>query len=492
MEKNREFAEDQNIVSWSSYQKNIYEHLKFTDKNIVITASPGSGKTTVLIECLNLIPKFKKTIFLSFSKAITKEIKSRVDDSIRVNTLHSLGSFYLHRSFSEKLKLVDNKYFYLALNKKHGNKKDNIKLAFEIQDIVKFIRLTLTALNNESVLEMCEKYELEFSDKSISKAISIIENIDPYDTKVIDFTDMLYLPVLQPQFIFEKFDYILVDEAQDLNACQIRFIENLMHSKTRIISCGDENQCIYGFSGSDITSFNKLKEKDNTVVLPLSISYRCPKLVVLEARHIYKDIEFFEKSQNGTVRRGEMHEIKEGDFVLCRNNLPLLKLFFQLIDRDIKASIIGKNIEEGLLHFIAPYHKIDKVQFLQELEETQFNLEHELITKGFSKPEKHPRYIVLKERIQLLELILSKIEKINLLERTICSIFDEEIDGVKLMSIHKSKGLENDRVFLLENYEGKKLLPSEYATLDWQKVQENNLLFVAITRAKKEFIYFDL
>jgi hypothetical protein len=51
--------------------------------------------------------------------------------------------------------------------------------------------------------------------------------------------------------------------------------------------------------------------------------------------------------------------------------------------------------------------------------------------------------------------------------------------------------LENERVFFIEVFCKKKLLPSEYAVLQWQKIQEDNLLFVTYTRAKQEFVFVE-
>jgi len=64
-------------------------------------------------------------------------------------------------------------------------------------------------------------------------------------------------------------------------------------------------------------------------------------------------------------------------------------------------------------------------------------------------------------------------------------IFSDDTRGIVLSTIHKSKGLENDRVFFLLP----ELLPSRFATMDWQLEQEENLRYVAITRAKKELVY---
>jgi DNA helicase II / ATP-dependent DNA helicase PcrA len=64
-------------------------------------------------------------------------------------------------------------------------------------------------------------------------------------------------------------------------------------------------------------------------------------------------------------------------------------------------------------------------------------------------------------------------------------IFKEEGEGIILSSIHKSKGLEANFVYLIR----KDLIPSKYATQEWSLIQERNLLFVAYTRAKESLIF---
>ena len=71
-------------------------------------------------------------------------------------------------------------------------------------------------------------------------------------------------------------------------------------------------------------------------------------------------------------------------------------------------------------------------------------------------------------------------------------IFEEKKDAIKLMTIHKSKGLENERVFLITKFDGMILQPWKYAKKSWELVQERNLMFVAYTRAKSELILFEI
>ena len=73
-------------------------------------------------------------------------------------------------------------------------------------------------------------------------------------------------------------------------------------------------------------------------------------------------------------------------------------------------------------------------------------------------------------------------------ERTIHkikAIFTDDIDGICLSTVHKVKGLEADRVFIVRP----DLLPMTTVTKGWQVQQEKNLEYVAITRARMELIY---
>jgi len=75
------------------------------------------------------------------------------------------------------------------------------------------------------------------------------------------------------------------------------------------------------------------------------------------------------------------------------------------------------------------------------------------------------------------------------LAANIDALFSDNRDGsvLTLATVHKSKGLEWDRVFILDP----KLMPSKYARQQWQLDQETNIHYVAITRARQELYYID-
>ena len=473
----------------SNHQKDVFETIATTNKHVSIEATAGSGKTSTILLSLKLIPKFKRTIFLSFSNTIVDELKSRVPSHVKAATLHSLG-FNFITTYYPGIRVDPNKYLKFSLDHYMAKNKEVFKKAYQIQDIANYIRMTLTKMDMDEVEKMCDRYDLDFTEETIEKSIQFIRN-DDYP-RTVDFADMIFYPAVKEDIIQDTFHTVFLDECQDLNNAQIMFAKNLLKENGRLISVGDSDQAIYSFSGADINSFKTLKSIPNTIELPLSISYRCARAIVDEARKISTKIMPAPNAKEGIVRWGEWDEIDEGDMVLCRNNAPLIDLYFNLIESGIKAKIIGKEIEEGIVKLAEQCMAPIKDRFINNMLDKLDEVVQSLIQKGVHSPQKHLRYANLSDKIDLLEIICNKVNSTAEIIPTIKSIFVEETEGVKLMTIHKSKGLENKRVFVMKHYKNKKLIPSQFATQKWQLDQEKNLEFVSITRAMDELVYFNL
>jgi superfamily I DNA/RNA helicase len=473
----------------SNHQKDVFETIATTNKHVSIEATAGSGKTSTILLSLKLIPKFKRTIFLSFSNTIVDELKSRVPSHVKAATLHSLG-FNFITTYYPGIRVDPNKYLKFSLDHYMAKNKEVFKKAYQIQDIANYIRMTLTKMDMDEVEKMCDRYDLDFTEETIEKSIQFIRN-DDYP-RTVDFADMIFYPAVKEDIIQDTFHTVFLDECQDLNNAQIMFAKNLLKENGRLISVGDSDQAIYSFSGADINSFKTLKSIPNTIELPLSTSYRCARAIVDEARKISTKIMPAPKAKEGIVRWGEWDEIDEGDMVLCRNNAPLIDLYFNLIESGIKAKIIGKEIEDGIIKLAEQCMAPIKDRFINNMLDKLDEVVQSLVQKGVHNPQKHLRYANLSDKIDLLEIICNKVNSTAEIIPTIKGIFVEETEGVKLMTIHKSKGLENKRVFVMKHYKNKKLIPSQFATQKWQLDQEKNLEFVSITRAMDELVYFNL
>lgn len=245
------------------------------------------------------------------------------------------------------------------------------------------------------------------------------------------------------------------------------------------------HNCIYGFAGADSNSFDRLRSVRDVVSLPLSVCYRCAKRIVEEAQKIVPHISYYSEAEEGEVKWGDLMSIQPGDWIICRNLKPLVQVCLWLLKNRIKSKIRGKDIGEGLLGLINKVGAKTLSGLAGGLKAQTILLEKKLRAKGIKSPSLHPKMEVLLQKIEVLELLSDEVTTVTQLKSVIEDMFTEEVKGILLSTIHKAKGLENDRIYFL----CPELLPSKYAVLPWQLAQEENLKYVAITRAKKSLIY---
>lgn len=245
-------------------------------------------------------------------------------------------------------------------------------------------------------------------------------------------------------------------------------------------------QAIYGFRGADSESLANIAKTFNAISLPLSISYRCPKKIVLEAQKYVSHIESHESAPEGEVEDYGTYApamFKSNDMVVCRNTAPLIKLAYKLISAKIPATIMGRDIGKGLVTLINKLKAKGIESLISKLNEWRAKETQRALGKD---PEADLSKIEDKYDIIMMFINHAGADTIPSLITAIENLFgDKAIDAVVLSTIHRAKGMEADRVFILDGW----LMPSKYARKPWQMIQENNLTYVAITRAKKSLFY---
>lgn len=243
---------------------------------------------------------------------------------------------------------------------------------------------------------------------------------------------------------------------------------------------------IYGFRGADVDSIPKIVEKLGATVLPLDITYRCPKSHVVCAQKFVPEIRAAPNAKEGKViseTYSDFYEaVQENDLVLCRNNSPLLSPCMNLIQQGRKASIRGREIGKDLISLI----KSLKAKNLDALYSAVEMWEADQFVK-YKQKNQNPQAIEDKAQCLLILINGAGVDNVSELIKYIETLFSDDKAEVVFSSIHKAKGLEADNVFILEP----NLMPSQYATQDWEIQQEENIEYVAITRAKENlhFVY---
>lgn len=478
----------------SKYQQDIYDKFNNTDVNINISAVAGSGKTTVLLNLLQFVKKDSNALFVAFNNSIVDELKKRigVKNNVEISTIHSFGWQAIMKRYG-KPKLNQNKV--IAKIEKLFETKDEYKELKErkkgyyfyiVNKIIDLMRCNLTECTLTAINELCERYDLFVGEKEIKIALEVFALMESDKTQ-FDFTDMIYQPVVDASIRVRKFDYVFCDESQDFSLAQQKLIKMCLNRKGRLITVGDKHQSIYGFAGAEAESYEKLsKLNGDSEEMPLSVSYRCSRAVVMEAKEIVPEISYSDDAKEGMVIESNIRDnLQMGDWIICRNLKPLVQTYFWLMKNKIKSKIKGKDIGEGIIGMINQTGAKTLGGMWNMLKINRDKLFKKLQERGVRNPSLHPKMELYSQRLEVIECLMGEVNNVTQLITLIKNIFSDENKGIILSTIHKSKGLENDRIFFL----CPELIPSRFATQDWMIEQEMNLKYVAITRAKSTLIY---
>lgn len=484
----------------SKYQQDIFDFIQHGNGNSVINAFAGSGKTSTIINAVKLIPSTCNALFIAFNKEIVKELEKKLAGvkNVQVKTLHSLGLLMIRRNLGTNIEIDEYKYrTFIKRNIKQLSSADFDKMTTKLIQQYTDNVIQLCDLGRYN-LAQCEKDLLQVSARHdipiIDDECNAVLNVMKWgreNTTSIDFTDMVWLPyelTLNP--IGLQYDYIFIDECQDLNAAQRELFLRCFRRGTRFIAVGDKKQAIYSFAGADAESFAKLQNLPNTTTLPLPISYRCPKKVVNLANQFVDTMECREGAPDGEiVHNVSIKDIHDGDMVLCRTKMPLIKLYMRYLRMGVKSYVRGQDIGLNLLRMVDKTEQIVLNVSLQKdgvfarLYDDLFEERNRLMIKrGMDLEDATLSNQIMNkyDSIKALEILAEGLTSARDLHDRIENVFAESADGVCLSTIHKAKGLEANNVYIL----CKTLMPSRLATQDWEKEQEQNLMYVAYTRAK--------
>jgi len=473
---------------WSQYQQNIFAFAQSGTGNAVVEAVAGSGKSTTIVECLNRIQG--SSIFLAFNKAIAEELKAR---GVNARTFHSLTFSPVTKARNCR-NIDSNKLRSIVSEKLSGN-----DAAIYGQFIVRLVGLgrqsgigCLIPDTAAEWLSIVEYHDLEIeSEKAVmSTAIELASKLLEWSNadKRLDFDDLLYLAV-KDGLSLPKFDFVMVDEAQDTNAIQRAILRKIMTPKTRLIAVGDPAQAIYGFRGADSNSLNLIAEEFNCVKLPLTVSYRCPTAVVEFAHRWVSHIEAAPNAPEGEVKalaKWSTATFETDDLVVCRTTKPLIALAYKFLKAKVPARIMGREIGQGLKALITKQNaqSIDALLVCLERWSTR-ETEKAIARQQDAKVE------AINDKAEAVVCLIDGLSEndrtIPALLAVIDDLFSDTRGAITLATIHKAKGLEANRVLWLNSSK----CPAKWARTPWQVEQENNLCYVAVTRAKQTLVLIE-
>ena len=480
----------------STYQQNVFNFISNGSGNAVIEAVAGSGKTTTIIQALKLLPKGSSVLFLAFNKSVVTELKTKVPRNIEVSTYHSVGFRALRFALRGRRINVDSSKTYNLV--KTLTFDDKQQFGLYANNIMKLVALAKShgvgvldnALSLDDIAEhhdLHNRYPEALNFDKLKEYVVTVLSKSANETGRIDFDDMIYMP-MKLNASFKRYDYVFIDEAQDTSHVQREMLKGMLKYRGRLIAVGDSSQAIYGFRGADSNSMNAIAEEFNATRLPLSISYRCAKSIVKEAQRVNDQIIAFEGNDEGCVYEKVNYtpdDFRASDAIICRNTAPLINMAFALIAKGVQPNVLGRDIGKGLVSLCEKWKRVTKIdQLLNKL--------NDMHATALSKANNdESKVTALNDQIETINIFAAQCpdNRVSTLTSIINNFFSETPDNrITLCTVHKSKGLEWPRVYLLEPA----LFQPCWVRMEWQQVQEQNIEYVAITRAKDELVYIDL
>jgi len=477
-----------------------------------------SPQQRTLWEALRKGPRPRTITYLAFNKSIVKEFGKdwawlvaalkKQGVFFAFKTCHSLGFAACCKAFGigvdniNRFKTRDLLERELGVDlREYKQTKGGEIIISAVCKLVSKCKLNLVNLwemtpeeQAEELSALCVHYEIELNGQQaeVFRLVPIILEAAKEETSTIDFDDQIWLPVVLDLPVFTS-DLILGDEAQDWNRCQQALILKAAGDRGRIVLVGDVNQSIYGFAGADIDSIPRMKSileatARGLVTCELTQTRRCSKAVVEDCKQLVPSFEAFPDNKPGQVRTARVDEmlqdIQPGDLVLCRTNAPLVDYVFKLVKLGKKATINGRDIGNGLIDLVDKLQKKNVELCPKETESFVGKLEDWYSREAQKiRARKHPdeeALIRLGDRRDMILIFMEGAADINGIKDNIRGTFsDPDRKGILGSSIHRAKGLEAPRVWIIKP----ELHPHPAAKSPWAYRQEINLDYVARSRA---------
>lgn len=464
-------------MTLTAEQSNILYAATGYDQNLTISALAGCGKTSML-ELIQCSIDTRPVLFLAFNKKIADEAKPRMLSTTTVRTFNSLGHRIWAKAVNKNLTLNPKKTQDILRSIIDEIPRGDQGLVWEYYwHIIQAVGVAKSIgyvpdgkFQNATRLVTQSTFHAaldETPDDLTSDLIdaTLVRSITQSYSGIIDYNDQVYMPALFGG-AFPQFPLVLVDEAQDLNPINHAILNKLV--KHRIILVGDHFQSIYGFRGAVQNGMETLTTKYQTLPLDLTVSFRCPQAIVENARWRVPHFKWYKNGGNvQNLSDISVGDINDDSVILCRTNAPLFKMGINLLSRGRSVSVAGSDIGPKLIGIMK---KLGPESTAQPSALSMINnWLAERVAKGSATAT---------DLAECMRVFLSYGSNLGQAISYVQHLFAQR-GTIRLMSGHKSKGLEFENVYILDPW------------LIREADQDLNLRYVMETRSMNNLSYID-
>jgi superfamily I DNA/RNA helicase len=499
----------------SEQQQEIIDASK-TGESFVVNALAGTGKTTTLKQICKASPErsylyvgFNTKVVEDFRKAMKKDgitnVVAKTGDAIARSYVHNtmyapygLDIGYRIGGGLTASKEIFNHFDFKPLVLKErpdpeGKEEQKTVTLTEVQTI-QYLKKGIIKFCISTDTEILDRHfdEYEATEIAIIYAKLLWEDYQDAEDGVLKLTfsaifKMFALKKPSMKMLYEPssyvvFDTLLIDEAQDTNP--VAGEQYRAQTDMQVIYVGDPYQAIYGFRGAE----DEMQKRSDLKSYSLTQSWRFGNEIAELGNKVLRDkleSEYLLEGKSSDAGFVYSKEMEDPNAVICRTNSGCLISLFSLLSEEKKVRLDAKTKEDiqntvKTLGYLAGQlerpGKIDEeLEDFKEISEVKTAINEKKLPKRFE--------ILLKKVVHSpdgAQEILDSIKDLN----------ERSKNGIQLITVHRAKGGEWDRVQLGNDFFGPRW-DSRNDSLILPHPTELRLIYVAVTRAMKELAYTD-
>lgn len=489
----------------------IHHELKPTDV-VRIVAFAGTGKTSTLVEYARLRPALR-FLCIVYNRSVCEIAKQTFPSNVECRTAHSLAfravGFRYQKKLTANLRVLDV-----------------VKLLTEQEQLSQMPRLRLARLVLSTVESFLASKDAEMSTAHVPYHV-VVDNREDGEVLAVRNSDRNVICEIAQRLwrrmcnsgdaearmthdgylkLFQlrkprlgAYDAIFVDEAQDCNPAMLSLVLSQPCAKLLV---GDPNQQIYAFRGA----IDALSTVPSTHTFSLTQSFRFGPEISFVAScilEVHKGV--FDKTIVGGEQPGTILGSTSGQVaIIARSNLTLFNMAVEIVCN-------GGHVEYGLSHVNGAFvgglsgYGIQQILDIYHLKHSAGPVEsvaaRDPFVKRFASFQRLQAYakaagdLDLCSRLAFVDLHGERVPQYVRTLQLRCS-GDQRLANIVFSTVHKAKGLEFDSVCLADDFFGTHLSEQEESMASG-RLEEYNILYVAITRARKclrlsPFVYYSL
>jgi DNA helicase-2/ATP-dependent DNA helicase PcrA len=536
-------AQEIKTINLTPTQREVIES---QSDRVLLLGKAGCGKTTTLTYAIaRLLEKgipVSKILICTFTNKAANDIKYRLQKcahfspyELWLGTFHTLGLRMLRRdieriNISEDFTIDEPKNIFKEMKLKTGEYRSNA--------VIKFIEILKAKTLTPRYSDPQNKWE--------SFCYKIYEQYEQYkrENSILDYDDLILYAITLleenhdiQEYYKNLFEYIFVDELQDINPAQYKLLSLLY--KNHIFFTGDEDQAIYGWRGADKELIYRVaKDYEDVKIFLLTTSFRLPPNILNIANNLMKReaIVIPAKHDGDVVVYAAKSEQDEADYIVKEiKRLRKNSFMFQNIALLYRMNYISRVYEDTLARNRIPhtiiggssfYARADikpLVEYLELLEASHTIKKDECVARAMGlfkiKKKEHARAqkifqyhmenahllspaVIIDQVTGVTHLKGGNLEELESLARSHTNIslsqFLNEVkliqeldlidwgkDTVKLITVHGAKGLEFPVVFIVDLVEN--IFPMTKKISSQKDIEEERrLCYVALTRSQNK------